>query len=55
MEITEEGNNVLKFAAANVLERPYVAKFKRVFFLNVHPCVPPEVIICKLSEFGVTS
>lgn len=52
-KLTQEGNNELEICGTKVTMRPYVARLKRIIFSNLHPCIPNQVILDKLTEFEV--
>lgn len=53
-ELAKESVNILVINGTRVVMRPYVAKLKRVFFSNVLPSIPHDVIVDKLKENNIT-
>ena len=53
-KITDEKHNKIKIKDQLLEVRPLKAKMQRVIFSNVSPAIPNDVLIDKISSYGIT-
>ena len=51
--LTKEGNNSFQMKDRTLKMRLNVSKSRRIVFSNVHLCIPNDIIVDKIKEYGV--